>query len=53
MYMFDLQVEMLCLELCCFVCVIRPSQLSGLSSSVGSICLEKSVDLILKHLIFL
>ena len=31
----DLQVETLCLELCCFVCVIRPSQLSCLGSSVG------------------
>ena len=26
----DLQVEMLCLELCCFVCVIQPSQQSCL-----------------------
>ena len=31
----DLQVEMLCLELCCFVWVIWPSQLSWLGSSVG------------------
>ena len=53
MYMFDLQVETLCLELCSFVCVIQPSQLSGLSSSVGSIRLEKFVGLIPKHLIFL
>ena len=29
------QVEMLCLELCYFVCVIRPSQLSCLGGSVG------------------
>ena len=31
----DHQVGMLCLEFCCFVCVIQPSQLSCLGGSVG------------------
>ena len=29
----DVKVETICLELCCFVCVIRPNQLSCLGSS--------------------
>ena len=31
----DVKVETLCLELCCFVCVIQPNQLSCLGSSIG------------------
>ena len=40
----DLQVETLCLELCCFVCVIPPSHLSCLSSSVGSVFVSRRVS---------
>lgn len=34
------QIEILCLaiELHCIVCVIQPTQLSGLSSSIGRAC---------------
>ena len=44
----DHQDEMLCLELCCFVCVIWPCQLSCLGSSVGRECRTSQVWVLLK-----